>query len=329
MPWKNFRDPYAIWISEIILQQTRVDQGWDYFTRFIERFPDVHTLARASEDEVLSAWEGLGYYSRARNLYKAAKYISNDLNGIFPDRYEEILKLKGVGPYTAAAIASFAFGLPHGVVDGNVKRVLARVFGIVDPVDTAEVKNYFQEVVDYAVSREDPALFNQAIMNFGAIWCKPRSPLCSRCEIKIMCIAKEDELVERLPVKSSRVQVKKAELNLGLYIRNKSLLLVKRDHSGIWKGLYSFPEIQINENVDAGVAEPSGQFLSSLEWKLSHRDLKINYFRLYTVPVNLKEKGSFTMVKSENLEKFALPRPLRLFLEENSRNLGLKEKHDQ
>ncbi|WP_236973862.1 A/G-specific adenine glycosylase [Membranihabitans maritimus] len=326
MPWKESKDPYTIWISEIILQQTRVNQGWNYFIEFIDQFPDVNTLAAASEDEVLSAWEGLGYYSRARNLHTAANYIVNDLGGHFPVTYKDIIRLKGVGPYTAAAIASFAFNLPHGVVDGNVKRVVARVFGILDPIDDTSIKKYIQELMDCIVTTESPSLFNQAIMNFGALQCRPGIPSCNTCSLKEICYAYIEDGVKEIPVKGKKIKRKKVQMNLGIYTREDSILLIRREGTGVWKGLYSFPELLGKKSLLNKVTESKLPLLGSMEWTLSHRDIELNFYQLYSIPEYIRENKSIAMVKSEKLGKFALPRPLRLFLEENSRNLGLNEK---
>ncbi|MEM6964892.1 MAG: A/G-specific adenine glycosylase, partial [Bacteroidota bacterium] len=189
MPWKGEKNPYLIWLSEIILQQTRVEQGLPYFLKFKANYPTVHDLANAPEDEVMKLWEGLGYYSRARNLHFTAKFISKELNGIFPKNYDSILKLKGVGAYTAAAIASFAYDLPHAVVDGNVYRVLSRFFGIKTPIDTTEGKKQFTQLANELLVSDQAAKYNQAIMDFGAIQCMPKNPLCHECTFQTTCKA--------------------------------------------------------------------------------------------------------------------------------------------
>ena len=189
MPWKGEKDPYKIWLSEIILQQTRVEQGLNYYHRFIKTFPDVHQLGKAPDAKVFKLWEGLGYYTRCRNLIATARYISKELNGEFPAAYDEIKALKGIGPYTAAAISSFAFNLPHAVVDGNVFRVLSRIYGIQTPIDSTEGKKYFTRLANEKLDKELPGVYNQAIMDFGAIVCKPASPLCGDCVFNKICFA--------------------------------------------------------------------------------------------------------------------------------------------
>ena len=206
LPWRDTHDPYIIWISEIILQQTRVVQGYDYFLRFMNRFPDVDALAAASEDEVLKCWQGLGYYSRARNLHAAARQIVEW--GGFPERYENIRQLKGVGDYTAAAIASFAFGLPHAVVDGNVYRVLSRYYGIEEPIDTGHGKKYFAAMAQELLPEgREAADYNQAVMDFGAMQCVPKSPKCEDCPLVDGCAAFRDKKIQELPVKSRALTV--------------------------------------------------------------------------------------------------------------------------
>lgn len=204
MPWKGEKDPYKIWLSEIILQQTRVEQGLSYYNNFIKTFPDIQQLAKAKDEKIFKLWEGLGYYTRCRNLIASARFVAKEKKGKFPDSYEEIKALKGVGPYTAAAISSFAFNLPHAVVDGNVFRVLARVFGIDKPTDTTEGKKYFTQLAEELLDKKRPGLYNQAIMDFGAMICKPASPLCATCCFKKHCIAFQRDRINELPVKEKK-----------------------------------------------------------------------------------------------------------------------------
>lgn len=247
MPWKGEKDPYKIWLSEIILQQTRVEQGLGYYNRFVDAFPDVRKLANAQDEKVFKYWEGLGYYSRCRNLLVAARYISKDLNGTFPVTYEEIVKLKGVGPYTAAAIASFAYNLPYAVVDGNVFRLLARVYGIDTPVDTAGGKKRFAALASELLDKKHPALYNQAIMDFGATICKPVSPLCESCILKTGCIANKTRQVHLFPVKLKKSVVKKRWFYYLVLTWGNRLAIQKRTSKDIWQGLYEFPLIETDE----------------------------------------------------------------------------------
>lgn len=252
LPWRETNDPYLIWISEIILQQTRVVQGLDYFNRFVRRFPDVRSLAVADEDEVMKYWQGLGYYSRARNLHAAAKQIMSSCGGMFPRTREGVLSLKGVGDYTAAAICSFAYRQPYATVDGNVYRVLARLFDIDTPIDSGEGKKYFTELAQSLLDERRPDLFNQAMMEFGALQCVPKSPDCTRCPLNGKCLALASGRVERLPVKGGKTTVKLRYFNY-LHVRGGgNTLLSKRTGNDIWRNLYEFPLIETECPVSWG-----------------------------------------------------------------------------
>ena len=244
MPWKGDKNPYLIWLSEVILQQTRVEQGLPYFIRFKENYPTVHDLANAPEDEVMKLWEGLGYYSRARNLHFTAKFISKELGGNFPTKYEDILALKGVGNYTAAAIASFAYDLPHAVVDGNVYRVLARYFGIETPIDTTEGKKQFSHLANELLNKKQAALYNQGIMDLGAIQCMPKVPLCKSCFLKKHCTAFYENTISLLPIKSKKIKKKTRYFNYLVVNFENQILLKKRTAKDIWQNLYEFPLIE-------------------------------------------------------------------------------------
>lgn len=245
MPWRQTTDPYYIWLSEIILQQTRVAQGLPYYLKFTEAFPTVKDLANASEEEVLKLWQGLGYYSRGRNLHAAAKYIIEECNGVFPNTYEKLLALKGVGDYTASAIASISFNKPTAVVDGNVYRVLSRVFGIETPINSTAGIKEFKELAQELIDPKQPANFNQAIMEFGAIQCKPQNPYCLHCIFNDSCIALQKNSVDKLPVKLKKTKIKHRHLQY-LILRSKDgkTMLHKRSGKGIWQGLYEFPVIE-------------------------------------------------------------------------------------
>jgi A/G-specific adenine glycosylase len=240
MPWKGEKDPYKIWISEIILQQTRVQQGLDYYNRFIRAWPDVKSLATAKEQEVYKMWEGLGYYSRCRNLIASAKYIHEELHGKFPLKYEEILSLKGIGTYTAAAIASFAYNQPYAVLDGNVFRVLARFFGIQTAVDTSQGKKLFGNLAADLLDKKKPAEYNQAIMDFGAVVCKPLQPLCSECPLQVECIAFRKNLTDKLPLKEKSIKRRERFFNYVLIELNNKLYVNQRTEKDIWQNLYEF-----------------------------------------------------------------------------------------
>lgn len=238
MPWKGEKDPYRIWLSEIILQQTRVEQGWAYYERFLQQFPTIQLLAKASDKQVMKCWEGLGYYSRCRNLMHTARQIANEQKGVFPDRYEDILKLKGVGPYTAAAISSFAFNLPHAVVDGNVYRVLSRFHGLQTPIDTTAGKKSFQDLAQHSLDANQPGSYNQALMDFGATVCKPKSPLCSVCPLQKNCQALQLGLVDELPVKAPSKPKKKRWFYYVIPVCNGKIPLRMREGADVWSGLW-------------------------------------------------------------------------------------------
>ena len=251
LPWRLTKDPYKIWLSEIILQQTRVEQGRGYYARFIEAFPDVIALANADQQTVLKLWQGLGYYSRARNLHATAKYISNELNGVFPISYKELIKLKGVGDYTASAIASICFNEATAVVDGNVYRALARYFGIFTPINTSlgtkEFKNLAQQLIDV----DNPGDHNQALMEFGARQCKPQNPDCDTCIFNDSCIALQQKNISILPVKLKKTKVKNIYFNyIVLISKNEKTFLQKRIGKGIWQNLYEFPLIETEKDFN-------------------------------------------------------------------------------
>ncbi len=249
LPWRNTQDPYFIWLSEIILQQTRVDQGMSYYLKFCKEFPTIEKLSDATEEKVIKLWQGLGYYSRARNLHATAKHIVRNLNGKFPDSHDEIIKLKGIGPYTAAAIASISFNQPCAVVDGNVYRVLARVFGIKTPTDSSTGKKEFQGLANELLDKKYPALFNQAIMEFGATYCKPSNPDCPNCIFSSICLAFHKKKVDALPVKEKITKIRNRYFNYILIQYKNTFLIKKRSGKDIWKNLYDFPVIETNREL--------------------------------------------------------------------------------
>ncbi len=317
LPWRGITDPYRIWISEIILQQTRVEQGRDYYLRFIERFPDVFTLAAAEEDEVLKLWQGLGYYSRARNLHAAAKSIAEA--GAFPTTYEGIRALKGVGDYTAAAIGSFAYRLPYPVVDGNVYRVLSRIWGIGTPIDSTEGKKQFAALAAELLDRDQPDLYNSAIMDFGALQCTPKSPDCLFCPFAGDCAALVCGRVEDFPVKAKKTAVKDRFL-VYLYLEDADhLLLHRRPEGDIWQGLYepyllefdhAPSEKEVLEKAQAnglplstGLLQPVARGLKHL---LSHRRLMVDCYR--AVLPQLPELGEYMNVPKTARNAYAVPR---------------------
>jgi len=251
MPWKGEKDPYKIWLSEIILQQTRVEQGWKYYEKFITIFPDINKLAAAKDEKVYKLWEGLGYYSRCKNLIETARFISKKLNGKFPGTFEDILSLKGVGNYTASAIASFAYDLPYAVVDGNVFRVLSRVFGIKKAIDSTEGKKLFSQLAFELLDKKLPGIYNQALMDFGAVICKPQNPLCHKCVLRDHCLAYKKGLVNKLPVKEKKIKIATRWFNYLEIVHNDKIYIHKRVNNDIWKNLHEFVLIETNTDVSA------------------------------------------------------------------------------
>jgi A/G-specific adenine glycosylase len=250
LPWRKSRNPYFIWLSEVMLQQTRVAQGLSYYLKFTATFPTVFDLAKADESTVLKMWQGLGYYSRARNLHAAAKQIAYELNGKFPTSYSEIIKLKGIGDYTASAIASICFDEPSAVVDGNVYRVLSRHFGIHTSTNSSAGIKEFKTLAQSLIDISQPGNFNQAIMDFGALHCKPQNPLCESCPFAGSCIAFEKKLTKVLPLKDKKIKVKKRYFNfLVIQTADDKTILSERKGKGIWQGLYQFPLIEAAQNI--------------------------------------------------------------------------------
>ena len=305
LPWRHTRDPYAIWLSEIILQQTRIQQGMDYWLRFMQRWPKVEDLASATEDEVLRMWQGLGYYSRARNLHTAAQQIVAR-NG-FPTAIEDIKQLKGVGDYTAAAIGSIAFGLPAAVVDGNVYRVLARHYGIDTPINTTRGKHLFTELAQSLLPADKPAEFNQAIMDFGAIQCTPSSPKCVECPLQETCEALHMGRVDDLPVKEKKLTIKTRHLTY-IYIRCKGKTAIRKRPAGdIWQGLW--------EPVNFSSLIPHSKLIcKNVKHILTHRILLADFYLLETdtFPTLSDE---YIWVEESELDQYAVPRLVETLLE--------------
>ncbi|MFM7661331.1 MAG: A/G-specific adenine glycosylase [Bacteroidota bacterium] len=264
LPWRRTKNPYYIWLSEVILQQTRVAQGKSYFERFVKKYPKIEGLASASEQEVLSMWQGLGYYSRARNLHTTAKYIFKELNSVFPSKYTEILALKGVGEYTAAAIASFAFDQVYAVLDGNVYRVLSRIFNLAIPIDTSEGKKQFVFLANELLDKTQPALFNQAIMEFGALQCVPGKPNCEICSLNIYCEAFKNNTITLLPAKKGKPKIRNRYFVYFVYLdeNRETVRLRKKTENDIWKNMFEFPKIEF-ESV-----EQMNEFLSDNKNKI-------------------------------------------------------------
>ena len=292
LPWRETKNPYLIWLSEIMLQQTRVAQGLPYYERFIVAFPTVFDLANASEEQVLKLWQGLGYYSRARNLHKTAQMIAFEMNGIFPDNYLDLLKLKGVGDYTAAAIASFTYNESVPVVDGNVFRVLSRVFDVEDDISNQSSKKIFVDLAQELMPKKQAAQFNQAIMEFGALQCVPKSPNCTICPFNDNCAALQKNKVDLLPVKNKKIKVTNKFLNyLVINDQKNKTLIQKRSEKGIWQNLYEFPLIETLTSVDLEFIKDNAKLENQIIdielinreeiiHKLTHQKLHINFWKI-------------------------------------------------
>ncbi|PRY53741.1 A/G-specific DNA-adenine glycosylase [Arcticibacter pallidicorallinus] len=250
LPWRNTRDPYIIWLSEIILQQTRVEQGLPYFERFLDRYPTIAHFAAANEDEILNLWQGLGYYSRGRNMHKTSKIVMEEYGGYFPNRYDDLLKLKGVGEYTAAAISSFSAGEAKAVVDGNVFRLLSRFFGLRDVINSPQGKRAFTELANEVINKHDPGTSNQAMMEFGAKVCKPRNPDCIVCPLNQQCFALRNDMITVLPVKKKAQRPRPRYFNYIVVLSRDSILLSKRRAKDIWENLYEFPLFESDKILD-------------------------------------------------------------------------------
>ena len=324
LPWRNTKDPYKIWLSEIILQQTRVAQGLPYYEAFVEKFPTVEQLAQAEENEVLRLWQGLGYYSRARNLHACAKHIQQKLDNTFPSNYLELLKLKGIGPYTAAAIASFAFKEPVAVVDGNVMRVITRFFGIYEDISENKTQANIRAICNELISKDQPDYFNQAIMEFGALHCKPSQPLCEKCPLAGACFAYINQAQKELPLKRSKIKVKARFFHYLVWRQGDQLYMNKRAKGDIWEGLFDLPMIETKERVDLetlkNYANNSELFKNSIIFKSESAEVKhvlshqVIFAKFFLVDINLKElkleepKGEAGFYSFEEIE--ALPKPI-------------------
>jgi len=325
LPWRNTTDAYTIWLSEIILQQTRVEQGLPYFYRFIEKYPTVSDFAAAHEDEVLKLWQGLGYYSRGRNMLKTAQLVQEQYNGIFPTSYDELIRLKGIGEYTAAAIASFSANEIKAVVDGNVYRVLARYFGIYDAINSTGGKKAFQNIANDLINKKIPALHNQAMMEFGAMMCKPKNPACGICPVRTGCVAFTTNAINALPVKLKTVKVRERYFNYFLVTDGSTVLMNKRGDKDIWANMYDLPMIETDKLMPADelarlpqVIEIFGDNLYITDDQLpvkhilTHQRLFVKMTRTNRRPVKMQE--SWVYIPVENLPKLALPKVIFILI---------------
>jgi len=331
LPWRNTKDPYRIWLSEIILQQTRVDQGLAYYNRFLKKYPEIKKLAKANEDEVLKLWQGLGYYSRARNLHHTAKEVVNSHHGKFPEDYHALRSLKGIGEYTSAAILSFAFNKKFPVVDGNVFRLLSRYFGIETSIDSSAGKKEFYKLAEELMANHPPADFNQAIMEFGARQCKPVNPDCHSCPLNLTCFAFAKNKVKYLPVKNQKSKIKNRYFNYLVIHKNGKLALNKRSEKDIWKSLYDFPLIETSKKVS------ERKLIASEEWKeifgkskinissvsrehkhvLSHQHIHAKFYEVkLSAEKDMRSNNKLVLVPKNNLEKYAVPKLIENYLKE-------------
>lgn len=319
LPWRNTTDPYRIWVSEIILQQTRVNQGLPYFNKFIQRFKDLKSLANAKEEEVLKYWQGLGYYSRARNMHATAKFIYFNLEGSFPNNYTDLIKLKGIGDYTASAIASFSFNEKKAVVDGNVYRVLSRFFGVKEDINSKEGKEIIKDIAHQSIPDYEHSTYNQAIMEFGAMVCTPKSPKCNSCDLSEICFAKKHNLTTSLPLKIRKQKVKTRFFNFIIFHCKNEVLLAKRTQKDIWKHLYQFPLFETKEEID----DPLSRFDLKGELKgkhlkkhvLSHQLIMGTFWwiNVNTLPTN----NNYIKVDVDDLDNFPVPKIIENYIKEN------------
>ncbi len=321
LPWRTTKDPYKIWLSEIILQQTRIAQGLPYYQTFVKNFPDVKSLAAAKPDKVLRLWQGLGYYSRARNLHACAKQVVKNLNGKFPPSFEELKKLPGIGDYTAAAIASISFREPVAVVDGNVFRVLARVFGIDKDIASTEGKKYFFKIANELIPTDTPDIFNQAVMEFGALHCTPQNPKCETCPFEKSCFANSKEMQKLLPVKTPKQKIRKRYFNYVVITHRGKTLMRKRKAGDIWNGLYDFHLIETKKDIKPLVLLKKEKELDNLvieEVSILHKHI-LSHQHLITrfIMCSIKSLEDLKSLMDENSLKFysrsqieKLPKPI-------------------
>lgn len=330
LPWKEEKDPYKIWLSEIILQQTRAQQGLPYYLRFMETYPTISDMAGADDEEVFRIWQGLGYYNRCRNMLATARYIAGELKGHFPATHDAILALKGVGPYTAAAIASFAFGLLHAVVDGNVYRVLSRYFGIATPIDSTEGKQQFTELAEALLDKNDSAAYNQAIMDLGATVCKPAAPECEICPVSKNCIAYKNGLVAQLPVKAKKLKVSRRYFHYIIFKGGEQIWIRKRTGKDIWQNLYepfmveaeghlAMKDLIKTESLQHyNLKTEQLEYEGKLSQRLTHRIIESHFYTcdVKKAAITLPEDGKWVNLKQ--LHNYAFPKSILSFFEKKA-----------
>ena len=326
LPWRNTTNPYHIWISEIILQQTRINQGMDYYNNFINTFPDIQSLANADEEQVLKLWQGLGYYSRARNLHFAAKQIINNFNGIFPNEYDKILSLKGIGEYSAGAIASISFDLAFPAIDGNVQRLISRLYGIEDAINSKDGKNKIKGIVNELIDKNNPGDFNQSLIELGALICKPQKPECEKCPIADYCYSFKNHKQNEFPRK---IKLKKPKDRLLYYLfinqQNTYTYICKRDKNDIWKNLYDFPQINIKDDNknESNLIDEIKKILNNDEFivkkihpfikhQLTHQTIYTCFTEVY-IDSNIKLKDSIKITLND-INKYPFPKLIENFI---------------
>lgn len=338
LPWRHTNDPYRIWVSEIILQQTRVEQGLAYYQRFVERFPDVGSLAGADEEEVMKVWQGLGYYSRARNMHHSAKTIVGENRSVFPASYEKLRKIRGVGDYSASAIASIAYGEPQPVVDGNVLRVVARFEGIKEPVNTTAAKKKVKEILTRYIDPLQPGIFNQAVMELGALICKPRQPLCPQCPVMDLCYSYHNEAYADLPIinkpKATTLRFFYYLIILSRQEKENFIWLKKRAGDDIWKNLYDFPLIETEKEVSTEALEmdrqwdeisglhrlKAGNVMDTVRYMLTHRELRVKFI---LIPSDDYSHPGFLKVNIKDIHKYPVPRLIENFIKKVTSRPGI------
>ncbi len=332
LPWRNTQNPYYIWISEVILQQTRVNQGYDYFRKFINRFPDIKTLANSEEQDVLIIWQGLGYYSRARNIHSAAKHIMKEFNGVFPDKYEDILNLKGIGEYSAGAIASLAFKKPYPAIDGNVQRVISRLYEIEKPINSVKGKNEIKNIVLSLIDKNQPDIFNQSLIELGALICKPLNPDCESCPINNHCFAFKNKTQLNYPVK---IKINKPKDRFFYYIvikikkNNQEYIYInKRIKNDIWKNLYDFPlvesklQISLKDTIFNIISKllihnnfTINKISSSIKHQLTHQTIYATFIEIETEQ-EINEKTNYILIPVKQLKDYPLPKLIENYVED-------------
>ena len=330
LPWRDTNDPYKIWISEVILQQTRVAQGLNYYLKFIEQFPTVNDLAESSEEEVLKAWQGLGYYSRARNLHKGAKAIVALHNSKMPTAYKEIISIKGIGEYTAAAILSIAYNMPYAVVDGNVYRVLSRLFAIETPIDTSAGKKQFAKLAQDLLDTSDPGKYNQAIMELGALQCAPVQPLCDSCPLQHLCAAGQLNMQSEFPVKSKKVKVRNRYFHYFQIKYDGYIYINKRTGKDIWKNMYEFPLIETEQETELSDLLVSDSFKSlfgdaeitihssakQFKHVLTHQHIYANFYVVEIEKSDILLSDVFLKIQKDDISLYPISRLIHKYLEQ-------------